>query len=79
MSYHGNLSDAREAIHSVESSHDIGHSKGKPSSKAGKGHTSPGPSNTPAGETQHVGRLRQGVKTPKTRTGTLTRKYGASK
>jgi len=32
----------------------------------------------PANETQMVGRLRAGIKTPRTRTETLTRLYGAT-
>lgn len=81
MSFYGLKEDAKSAIHDVELSNDIGHSKGGASSSILKGHDSPGGAAMHAklsGETQMVGRLRQGIKTPKTRTDTLTRKYAAS-
>lgn len=78
MSFYGTLEDAKAAIHSVESSEDVGHAKGKGSSKLLHGESHPGVHNKPAGEEQRVGRLRSGIKSPKTRTGKLTRKYAAS-
>lgn len=78
MSFFGSLSEARANIHDVERSTNIGHSVGKASSGMLRGHSTPGSENLPAGETQQVGRLRKGIKTPKTRTDTLTRKYAAS-
>lgn len=81
MSFLGSISDARAIIHEVEVSNDVGHSKGGATSPILNGASGPGGAasgTTPAGEVQHVGRLRKGFKTPRTRTDKLTRKYAAS-
>jgi hypothetical protein len=81
MSFYGLMEDAHAAIHKVELSNDIGHSKGGASSPIHAGSDTPGGAAMhakPSGETQHVGRLRAGIKSPKTATDTLRRKYAAS-
>lgn len=81
MSFLGSLSEARGNIHEVEVSNDVGHSKGGASSPILNGASGPGGAasgTTPAGETQIVGRLRKGIKTPRTRTDSLTRLYAAT-
>lgn len=79
MSYFGSISDARSAIASVESSENTHTSSG--TSPILNGASGPGGAASkakPAGEVQEVGRLRKGIKTPKTRTDSLTRHYAAS-
>lgn len=81
MSFYGLISDAKAVIHEVEVSLNIGHSHGMATSPLHKGTEHPGGAAMhakPAKETQHVGRLRAGIKTPKTRTDSLTRKYPES-
>lgn len=81
MSFFGSLADARANIHEVEVSNNVGHAKGGATSPILRGASGPGGAasgTTPAGETQQVGRLRKGIKTPRTRTDSLTRKYAAS-
>ena len=70
MSFFGSMSDAKNA-NGVELSVD------QPTSPVLNGASSPGGATSgtkPAGQTQVVGRLRQGIKTPLTRTDSLTRK-----
>lgn len=81
MSFCLSKGEAVSIIHDVEVSNDIGHSKGGASSPIFRGASSPGGATagtTPAGEVQQVGRLRKGIKTPKTRTDSLTRLYAAT-
>ena len=77
MSYHGSCADAKAAIASVELSENTRSNSG---SKILAGSSTPGgaASNKAAHETLQPGRLRAGIKTPRTRTDSLTRKYGAS-
>lgn len=78
MSFHGTMSDAKGNIASVELSENTRTSSG--TSPILKGASSPGGAASkakPAGETLQVGRLRAGIKTPKTATDTLRRKYAA--
>lgn len=81
MSFYGLISDAKAVIHEVEVSLNIGHSTGGATSPIHKGADTPGGAAMHAknhNETQRVGRLRAGINKPKTRTDSLTRKYGAS-
>lgn len=79
MSYFGNLYEqARANIAHVEVSENTRSATG---SAILAGYDGPGGAaagTKPAGETQMVGRLRAGIKTPRTRTDKLTRKYAAS-
>lgn len=80
MSFHGSKGDARAIISDIEVSDTHGAGNTSPILR---GASSPGGAassraSVPAGETQQVGRLRKGIKTPKTRTDSLTRKYAAS-
>lgn len=79
MSFCGSKADAKACIADVELSENTRTSSG--TSPVRDGASSPGGaanSAKPAGETQIVGRLRAGIKTPKTRTDSLTRKYASS-
>lgn len=79
MSYCGSKSDAVAAIASVELSEGTRSSSG--TSPIRDGASGPGGAASkakPAGEVQVVGRLRAGIKTPRTRTDSLTRKLAAS-
>ena len=78
MSFFGSFSEAKSIVHEIEVSNDVGHSKGKESSKIYSGHESPGVENRLASETLQPGRLRAGIKTPKTRVDKLTRKYAST-
>ena len=81
MSYFGSVADAEAEIAKIEMSENTRSSSG---SKIYAGHNHPhaGESNAhndkPSGETLMPGRLRAGIKTPKTRTDTLTRKYAST-
>lgn len=78
MSFAQPKSEARSIIAGIEMSPTTG-SAG--TSKIRDGVSSPGgaAAHTPnAGQTQMVGRLRAGIKTPRTRTDSLTRRYAAS-
>lgn len=78
MSFSGLIADARNQISMIELSDT--HGSGN-TSKIRDGHSTPGGAanaTAPAGEVQQVGRLRKGIKTPRTRTDSLTRKYAAS-
>lgn len=78
MSFLGSKGEARSIISEIELSPTTGASGTSPILR---GASSPGGaanSAKPAGETQQVGRLRAGIKTPRTRTDSLTRKYAAS-
>jgi hypothetical protein len=74
MSYNGSMSDAKAAIASVELSENSRTSSGtSPILKGASGPGGAAASAKPAGETQIVGRLRAGIKTPKTKTDSLRR------
>lgn len=78
MSFLGSKSEARAIISEIELSRTHGSDSTSPilhgsSSPGGAAHGT-----KPAGETQHVGRLRAGINKPRTRTDSLTRKYAAS-
>jgi hypothetical protein len=78
MSYPCSKADARAAISEIELSHTHGSDGTSPilhgaSSPGGAAHMA-----KPAHEVQIVGRLRAGIKKPKTRTDSLTRHYAAS-
>ena len=78
MSFLGSKSEARAIIGEIELSPTTGASGTSPILS---GSSSPGGAANKsklAGETQIVGRLRAGIKTPRTRTDSLTRKYAAS-
>jgi hypothetical protein len=75
MSFARSMEEAKSCIASVELS------ANQASSPIRDGASGPGGAASkamPAGETLMPGRLRKGIKTPRTRTDTLTRKYGAS-
>lgn len=76
MGYFGNMSDAKANIREVEVTDSSGLRSATSPVEAGSEHN--GVENVPAKETLHVGRLRAGIKTPRTRTDKLTRKYAAS-
>lgn len=81
MSFARSKEEAVSIIRDIEMSNDIGNVKGKGTSPIFRGASSPGGATEgtkPASETQVVGRLRQGIKTPKTRTDSLTRNYGST-
>lgn len=78
MSFFGTHSEAVAHIQMVEESENTHSSMG---SKILKGYSHPGGAtngHVPATETLMPGRLRKGIKTPRTRTDSLTRKYAAS-
>lgn len=78
MSYLGSCADAVSTIHTIEESENTHSSMG---SKILSGSSTPGGaanSAKPAKETLMVGRLRAGIKTPITRTDSLTRKYAST-
>lgn len=78
MSYPCTLADNKAAVASIEVSENTRSSSG---SKILAGYDSPGGAASgtkPAVEVQMVGRLRAGIKTPKTRTDKLTRKYAST-
>jgi hypothetical protein len=78
MSFHGTKGEARGIIGEIELSNTHGSGGTSPILH---GASSPGGAANhakPSGETQIVGRLRAGIKTPRTRTDSLTRKYAAS-
>jgi hypothetical protein len=78
MSYLGSHTDAKACISEIELSENTRSSAG---SAILHGYDHPGgaaQSAKPAGETLMPGRLRAGIKKPRTRTDTLTRLYGAT-
>lgn len=78
MSYFGTKADVKACIAEIELSENTHSNSG---SKILAGYSGPGGAaegTTPAGETLMPGRLRKGIKTPRTRTDSLTRKYAAS-
>jgi len=78
MSYFGSHSDAKACIAGVELSENTRSNTG---SAILAGYNTPGGAANvakPSGETLMPGRLRAGIKKPKTRTDSLTRKYAAS-
>lgn len=78
MSFLGSKAEARAIISDIQVDSAQGSGGTSPILR---GASSPGGaanSAKPAGETQIVGRLRAGIKTPRTRTDSLTRKYAAS-
>lgn len=78
MSFLGSHQDAKNIIAGIELSENTRSSAG---SMILKGHDNPGGAasgTTPAKETLMPGRLRKGIKTPKTRTDSLTRKYAST-
>ena len=78
MSYLGSVADVHSAIDAIEESENTRSNVGSAilhgySSEQG------GPKGeVPAKETLMVGRLRKGIKKPRTRTDTLTRHYGST-
>lgn len=81
MSFLGSKNEARAIISDIEVSENTHTSSG--TSPILRGASSPGGAassraSVPAGETQQVGRLRKGIKTPRTRTDSLTRKYAST-
>lgn len=79
MSFLGTKAQARADIASVQV--DTGSIGSGATSPILNGASSPGGAangHVPSNETQQVGRLRKGIKTPKTRTGELTRLYAAT-
>lgn len=78
MSFLGSKSEARAIIGEIELSDT--HGAGNTSPILSGASTPGGAANKakPSGETQQVGRLRAGIKTPRTRTDSLTRRYAAS-
>lgn len=78
MSYSGSKSDARAAISDIELSATTGSGNSSPIRDGASGPGGAASKTKPAGEVQQVGRLRAGIKTPRTRTDSLTRKYAAS-
>jgi len=80
MSFLGSKGDARGIISDIEVSNTHGSGGTSPILR---GASSPGGAassraSVPAGETQQVGRLRKGIKTPRTRTDSLTRRYAST-
>lgn len=78
MSFMGSKSEARAIISEIELSRTHGNDGTSPILH---GSSSPGGAAMkakPSGETQIVGRLRHGIKSPRTRTDSLVRKYAAS-
>lgn len=78
MSFLGSKSEARAIIADIELSPTTGAGG---TSRIRDGVSTPGGAAAmakPAHETQEVGRLRAGIKSPRTRTDSLTRKYAAS-
>lgn len=78
MSFSRSKEEAHAIIHSIEESPTTGHGM---TSQILRGHDTPGGAANvakPAHETQQVGRLRAGIRTPKTRTDKLTRRYGSA-
>jgi hypothetical protein len=78
MSYYGSKSDARACIAEIELSENTHSNTG---SAILAGYSTPGGaanSAKPHAETLMPGRLRAGIKKPRTRTDSLTRKYAAS-
>jgi hypothetical protein len=78
MSYMGTKHDVQACIAEIEESENT-HSNRGSAILHGYSTEQGGPKNeVPAKETLHVGRLRKGIKTPRTRTDTLTRHYGST-
>jgi hypothetical protein len=78
MSFYGSHSEAKSIIASIELSENTHSSTGSPILM---GRSTPGgaaDAAKPHAETLMPGRLRAGIKKPKTRTDSLTRKYAAS-
>lgn len=78
MSYFGSRADVKATISEIELSENTHSNTG---SAIRDGYSGPGGAASqakPAGETLMPGRLRAGIKKPKTRTDSLTRKYAAS-
>ncbi len=78
MSYYGSCADVKATIAAIEESENTHSNVG---SNTLHGSSTPGGaanSDVPSHETWVVGRLRKGIKTPRTRTDTLTRKYGST-
>jgi len=78
MSFFGLISDAHACIEHVELSENTHSNTGSPILH---GRSTPGgaaDSAKPSGEVLQPGRLRAGIKTPRTRTDTLTRLYAAT-
>lgn len=81
MSFYGSHAEAKACIAEVEVSENT-HSSSGSKILAGHNHPHAGEGNAyhdkPSGETLMPGRLRAGIKTPLTRTDTLTRKYAST-
>jgi hypothetical protein len=78
MSYYGTHGEAKALISEIELSENTHSSSGSPILH---GRSTPGGAADvakPHAETLMVGRLRAGIKTPKTRTDSLTRHYGST-
>jgi hypothetical protein len=78
MSYFGTLAENKATVAMIEESENTHSNVG---SKILAGSDTPGGAASgtkPGAETQVVGRLRAGIKTPKTRTDSLTRKYAST-
>lgn len=78
MSFLGSKSEARAIIAEIELSENTHSNSG---SAILKGYSTPGGaanSAKPSGETLMPGRLRAGIKKPRTRTDSLTRSYGST-
>ena len=78
MSFYGSHAEAVSIIHQIEESENTHSSSG---SKILAGYDHPGGATSgtkPASETLMPGRLRAGIRTPKTRTDKLTRRYASS-